>query len=155
MYALVPNNATMNCLSIIRELAKTYQAFEIFSGIHIKKNGLTPPQFDVIATLGNSPGLSCRELSEKTLMVKGTLTGVLVRLEAKQLINRRIHATDGRCSIITLTQKGQALFEKLFPEHISYLKTAFLELGEPKLIALQEHLKELRLALEKHTAKHK
>ena len=143
----------MNFLSLIRELAKTYQAFGTYSGFHIKNSGLTPPQFDVIATLGNTQGLSCRELSERNLMIKGTLTGVLVRLEAKKLINRRAHATDGRCSIIALTPKGQALFEKIFPEHLKYLEAAFIELDEKKRTTLQEHLKELRLALERHSDK--
>lgn len=145
----------MNFLPLIRELAKTYQAFGIYSGWHIKNSGLTPSQFDVIATLGNTQGLSCRELSEKNLMIKGTLTGVLVRLENKKLISRRAHATDGRCSIIFLTQKGQTLFEKLFPEHLKYLESAFLELDERSLASLQEHLKELRRALEKNTPKRK
>ena len=35
--------------------------------------GLTHAQFDIIATLGNTPGMSYKELGDKTLITKGTL----------------------------------------------------------------------------------
>ena len=67
-------------MALVRELVRTYQAFEQLSSSRIRSHGLTPPQFDVIATLGNTPGMSCKELSSRTLITKGTLTGVLDRL---------------------------------------------------------------------------
>ena len=33
--------------------------------------------FDIIVTLGNTPGLSFKELGQRTLITKGTLTGVV------------------------------------------------------------------------------
>lgn len=71
-------------LPVIRELVRAFQAFEQYSARHVRELGLTPPQFDVIATLGNTPGMSCKELSEKTLITKGTLTGVIDRLDRKR-----------------------------------------------------------------------
>ena len=66
-------------LPLLRELSDTFQAFEIYSASHIRAIGLTPPQFDIIATLGNTQGMSPKELGEKTLITKGTLTGVMDR----------------------------------------------------------------------------
>jgi hypothetical protein len=51
-----------------------YQAFEAYSATHIRTLGLTPPQFDIVATLGNTSGMTATELGEKTLITKGTLT---------------------------------------------------------------------------------
>lgn len=109
----------------VRELAKCYQAFEVYSVAHIRSLGLTPAQFDVIATLGNTPGMPSRELGEKTLITKGTLTGVVDRLESKRLVRRVASQIDGRSQIVQLTKKGEALFEKVFPAHVDYMAQAF------------------------------
>jgi DNA-binding MarR family transcriptional regulator len=70
----------------MRELARAYQAFERFDAAGIREHGLTPPQADVIFTLGNTEGMTFKDLGEKTLITKGALTGVVDRLEAKGLV---------------------------------------------------------------------
>ena len=44
-------------LPTLRELVRAYQAFEMYSCAHIRTLDLTPSQFDIIATLGNTPGM--------------------------------------------------------------------------------------------------
>ncbi|WP_370623436.1 MarR family winged helix-turn-helix transcriptional regulator [Polynucleobacter sp. UK-Gri1-W3] len=122
----------------------SYQAFERYSAPHIKGLGLTLTQFDVLATLGNQPPMSCKQLGEKTLVTKGTLTGVLERLEVKGLIQRQSNAEDARSQLIGLTQDGQALFEKVFPVHLEYLNQAFKKLLPEQLNQLEESLKLLK-----------
>jgi DNA-binding MarR family transcriptional regulator len=119
----------MNYLTLIKELVSTYQAFESFSTKHVKELGLTATQFDIIATLGNQPPMTCKELGEKTLILKGTMTGVLERLEAKGLIEKIPNADDGRSYKIGLTKAGDRLFKKVFPEHLSYLEKNFEKLS--------------------------
>lgn len=138
----------MDFLPALRELVRTYQAFDAFSGQHIRKLGLTMSQFDVIATLGNTRGMSCRDIGEKTLMVKGTLTGVLDRLEKKQLISRAENPQDKRSVLVHLTPAGQRVFESAFPAHLAYLEGAFKRLGKQRLATLQQELAALREALE-------
>jgi len=70
-------------LKSIRLLAECMQGFERFSGDFVRQYGLTHAQFDIIATLGNTCGMSYKELGQKTLITKGTLTGVVDRLEQK------------------------------------------------------------------------
>ena len=93
-------------LKVLRPLVETYLAFELTSSRHIKSLRLTPSQFDVIATLGDTEGMTCSELSAHTLVTKGTLTGVLDRLVAKGLIRRDSVKGDRRCVKIRLTEKG-------------------------------------------------
>ena len=119
----------MTYLTLIKELVSTYQAFESFSTKHVKELGLTATQFDIIATLGNQPPMTCKELGEKTLILKGTMTGVLERLEAKNLIEKIPNADDGRSYKIGLTKAGDRLFKKVFPEHLSYLEKNFEKLS--------------------------
>ena len=134
----------MNFLPTLRNLVSSYQAFEHYSAPHIKSLGLTMTQFDVIATLGNQLPMSCKQLGEKTLVTKGTLTGVLERLEVKGLIGRQANSEDARSQLIGLTPAGQSLFEKVFPEHLDFLGKAFNKLSPNELQQLEQSLKLLK-----------
>lgn len=120
-------------MTLVKELASTYQAFESYSTGHIKEMGLTMTQFDILATLGNQPPMTCKELGEKTLILKGTMTGVLERLEAKGLIEKIANEEDGRSYRIGLTKSGDKLFKKNFPEHLEYLGNAFSRLSNKEV----------------------
>ena len=135
-------------LATLRELARCYQAFEAYSAAHIRTLGLTPPQFDIVATLGNTDGMSFKDLGEKTLITKGTLTGVVDRLAAKKLVRRVASPTDGRSQNVQLTAKGAALFAKVFPEHIAYARRAFDALSAAELEQTRAALLRLRAAIE-------
>ncbi len=130
-------------LPAIRELVRCYQAFESYSSRHVRTLGLTTPQFDIIATLGNTQGMTFKELGEKTLITKGTLTGVVDRLEEKKLVRRMALPSDGRCQVVQLTPKGEAVFAEVFPTHLAYIGAAFSGLGTEELQQAQHVLKRL------------
>lgn len=134
----------MHYLSLIKELVSTYQAFESFSTKHVKELGLTATQFDIIATLGNQPPMTCKELGEKTLILKGTMTGVLERLEAKGLIEKTANTEDGRSYKIGLTKSGERLFKKVFPVHLGYLEKAFEKLTQRDLELAMTSLRNIK-----------
>ncbi|MCY7388366.1 MAG: MarR family transcriptional regulator [Burkholderiales bacterium] len=138
-------------MPLVRSLIECAQSFERCSGTHIRGLGLTPAQFDIIATLGNTAGMSCKELGEKTLITKGTMTGVLNRLEQKGLLIRHESPEDGRSWITKLTRKGQGLFEDIFPRHLAHLDPLFAAFSDVELSAMQMHLYRLRAAFESTT----
>jgi len=138
----------MNFLPTLRELVRTYQGFVDYSAPHFKQMGLTHSQFDVIATLGNQPPMTCKELGEKTLITKGTLTGILERLEAKGLIKKYSNTEDARSYKTGLTKEGQKVFDKSFTEHLKYLEKAFGKLSKKELETTTAALKSLRKAFE-------
>lgn len=131
-------------IAVMRELVRAYQAFTAYDALHIRELKLTQPQFDVIATLGNTVGMTFKEIGEKTLITKGTLTGVIDRLEKKKLVKRVMQHDDRRCTTVTLTPAGQSMFEKIFPGHIAYLKERFDRLSPDKMDAAKMMLKTLR-----------
>ena len=139
---------TNNFLPMLRELVRCYQAFEQYSAGHVRGMGLTPSQFDIIATLGDTPGMTFKELGEKTLITKGTLTGVVDRLEGKGLVKRVALPQDGRCSIVMLTRAGEREFKRVFLPHVDHMGKAFGKVGTADLDALQVKLAELRSILE-------
>jgi DNA-binding MarR family transcriptional regulator len=135
-------------LPALRELVRCYQAFESLASEHIRTLGVTPAQFDIIATLGNTPGMTFKQLGEKTLITKGTLTGVVDRLAARQLVRRIASPTDGRSQIVQLTPEGERMFEEIFPRHLDYIGQVLGNAGEADLAQIQDSLHRLRAMLE-------
>ncbi|HZG38442.1 MAG TPA: MarR family transcriptional regulator [Nodosilinea sp.] len=133
-------------ISVVRELARAYQAFSAYSDAHVRQFDLTPAQFDVIATLGNTQGMTMGDIGEKTLITKGTLTGVVDRLVQKQLVQRETPADNRRSVIVQLTPAGHQLFESAFPAHVAHLKERFEQLDPSDLELLRVLLGQLRQA---------
>lgn len=134
----------MTFLTLVKELVTAYQAFEEYSAKHVKQMGLTETQFDILATLGNQPPMTCKELGEKTLILKGTMTGVLERLEAKGLIEKLVNEEDGRSYKIQLTTIGKKTFHKAFPEHIEHLREAFEKLSKKEVESAVQVLQKVK-----------
>ena len=133
-------------LPVLYELVRAYQAFESYSASHIRNLGLTAPQFDIIATLGNTDGMSFKDLGDKTLITKGTLTGVIDRLEDKALVRRVASPSDGRSQIVQLTKTGEKLFSRVFPAHLSHLDQVFGNFSQQDFDNTEAALKQLRVA---------
>jgi len=137
-------------MQVLRPLVETYCALLDKGTPHIRSLGLTCSQFDVIATLGDTEGMTCKELSEQTLVTKGTLTGVLDRLEKKGLVARVPSREDRRSIFIRLTPKGDALFQKVFATHIHYMKPYFERaLTAAEATKLRELLLRLKASFER------
>ena len=141
-------------LSLLRPLVEAYLAFYRVGARHIESMGLTPSQFDVIAELGDTDGLTCADLSKVTLVTKGTLTGVLDRLEAKGIVKRENVEGDRRAIKICLTTKGHALFRKVFPAHAKFLRPYFESaMSAAEVKQLKSALRRLRQSFEKSRGK--
>ncbi len=126
-------------MGVLRALAEAYHAFSGYSASHVRQMNLTPAQFDIIVTLGNTPGMAFNQLARKTLITKGTLTGIIDRLEAKGLVRREVPAGDRRSFRAVLPEAGEALFSEVFPAHIAYIRQAFTG-AKPEELELMSHL---------------
>ena len=120
------------------------QAYERLSGEQVRRSGLTHAQFDIIATLGNTPGMPYKELGEKTLITKGTLTGVIERLEQKGLVERQRSSCDKRSFFVKLTREGERVFCDVFPQVISESGKVFAHYTPDDFAALEKTLSELK-----------
>jgi len=95
--------------------------FAIYSTAHafnrvykplLDRLGLTYPQYLVMLVLWERDGVTVKDIGERLFLDSGTLTPLLKRLEAAELINRTRSTEDERQVLIALTSKGQALREK-------------------------------------------
>lgn len=141
-----PEAEEESLVPVMRALIECWHQVERVSSRAIEATGLTPAQFDVLAVLGETDGMTCSELGRRTLITKGTLSPVLDRLEAKQMLTRRRGEVDGRQIIVGLTSEGEATFQATFYPHIEAMR-GYLDKLPPdhqtQLIAL---LRELQAA---------
>ena len=140
----IDNAAKQPFMSLLRELVWTYQAFDKVDNDGLRQFEVTQPQADVIFTLGNTGGLTFKEIGAQTLITKGTLTGVVDRLEKKGQVKRVQGNDDRRCTRVVLTKKGEKLFTDIFPKHIAYMKQYFDKLSCNEIQTIERALKKLR-----------
>ncbi|WP_017932725.1 MarR family winged helix-turn-helix transcriptional regulator [Nocardioides sp. Iso805N] len=77
--------------------------------------GLTKPQYAVLAALAQQPGLTQSALAEAAGMTKTALAELLVRLEERGVVERRISPHDTRCRLVSLTTTGADLLATARP----------------------------------------
>ncbi|MDQ2070118.1 MarR family winged helix-turn-helix transcriptional regulator [Natronospira bacteriovora] len=135
-------------MTLVRELVRTYQAFETFAIPDIRHHGFNPAEFDVLVTLGNTPGMTLTELGDSTLLFKTTLTSVVDRLQKKGLVNRVPCQEDKRRTYASLTPEGERIFEAIFPAHIEHLKSRLGKIPPRQRDRLVKAMRELRSHLE-------
>ena len=75
----------------------------------IRQVGLSGPQRLVIRIVGRTPGISAGALARVLHIHPSTLTGVLRRLESRELVRRTADPLDGRRALIWLTPQGEEL----------------------------------------------
>ena len=138
-------------LKSVRLLAECLQGFERFSGESVRRHGLTHAQFDILATLGNTPGMTYKELGDKTLITKGTLTGVIERLECKGLVLRTRCLDDKRSFYVALTEQGQQLFATVFPVVVARGRELFADYSDADFDAMDHTLGKLKQRIADHS----
>ena len=127
----VENASSEAFLPLMQELAGAYQAFSLYDAEGLRKSGsdLTPSQARVIFTVGDTDGMTCKDIGDITLITKGTLTGVVDRLEEKGLVERWSVEGDGRKTIVALTRRGEKIYKIEYPKHVEFLREKFGKLG--------------------------
>lgn len=71
--------------------------------------GVTGPQRLVVRVLGRSPGMTASDIAEMLGMHPSTLTGILSRLAARGILQRKVDSSDRRRSRFHLTALGQRI----------------------------------------------
>jgi DNA-binding MarR family transcriptional regulator len=74
----------------------------------LRRIGLSAPQCDVLTTLTEKEGVNQQELAGRLYVTKGNISGLIDRLVAAGLVERRAIAADKRQHAIFLTQAGRA-----------------------------------------------
>jgi DNA-binding MarR family transcriptional regulator len=77
--------------------------------------GVTPMQYAALQTVQQAPGMDQRTLARAIALDASTTGGVVDRLEARQLIERRTSPSDRRVRLLQITPQGDALLDTITP----------------------------------------
>lgn len=104
---------------------------------------LSIAEWRVMAVLGQTPGLSAREVASRTAMDKVQVSRAVAGLTRKRRVARIGDASDGRITRLSLTTQGTAIYDEIVPIALQF-EAAFLSaltLGERStFIALLDKL---------------
>ena len=101
-------------------LRKVIRAIDLRSKQLNRDVGLTGPQLLVMQNVGKFPGIMVRQIADNVNLSAATVTSILDRLEAKELVHRIRSTEDKRRVGVFLTDKGQELISTApmpFQEH--------------------------------------
>lgn len=107
--------------------------------------GLTYPQYLVMLVLWEGDGIAVSRLGERLALDSGTLTPLLKRLEAADLLQRRRDSVDERRVLVHLSAAGRAL--KARARGIPAAIGAAMACPVDEVVALTRQLHALRAAL--------
>jgi DNA-binding MarR family transcriptional regulator len=109
----------------------------------LEEYNLTHAQFDVLAQLKQHPGSSQQELSEFLLVTKGNVCGLIDRMSARGLVERRSDPNDRRVNLLHLTERGQELADRVVPALEDHVRLQFSVLSLSEMRELNASLRNL------------
>lgn len=81
----------------------------------VAKLNITPVQYSTLQTICNQPGIDQKTLASIVGSDTATIGGVIDRLEARGLVMRNVAPHDRRARLITPTEDGVRMLEKVIP----------------------------------------
>ncbi len=114
---------------------------------HVSEHGLTLEQWRVIRALAEHKQLTTASLSELCVLLPPSLSRILKTLEQRGLVKSAV-GTDRRTKLTTLTDTGQALFQKMIGKTRDIHQELEELMGKEELSELIKRLTQLREILD-------
>ncbi len=97
---------------ILRSLRRISRAIDLHSKHLASTFGLTGPQLVALRTVGQLEEAAPSEIAREVSLSQATMTGIIDRLAARQLVTRERTSKDRRRVTVRLTDAGRALIEQ-------------------------------------------
>lgn len=94
-------------------IGKIHRSMRHFFECQMKHYDITPPQFEVLLNLWNEDGLVLSEMGRRLSRDGPTITGIIDRMEKKDMVKRRRSMRDRRVIQVYLTPKASKMKENL------------------------------------------
>ncbi len=108
--------------------------------------GVTIPEWRVLAVVAEAPSVAARDVVAKTPMDKMAVSRSVASLETKGLI-ARAPASDRRVSALKLTRKGRSVFDRIAAIALAYEEALLAALNDQQRRAFFDGLQRLESAL--------
>ncbi|WP_156291886.1 MarR family winged helix-turn-helix transcriptional regulator [Oceanobacillus salinisoli] len=140
------NNQVEKDLRLFRIWLKATKS--IFDNVieDIKSHGLTAENFMVLELLYNKGPQYIQTISEKLMIPSGSITYVVNKLEKKELLKKEQDQSNRRYWKVIITEKGEELFNEIFPIHVEVIVKNLSSLSENQKEELAGLLKTVGLA---------
>ena len=113
--------------------------------------GATLPQFDLLAQLyREKDGLRLGELSKRTMVTNGNVTGLVERLEGDGLIVRETPDGDRRVTVAKLTSKGEDFFSAMAKAHEGWLRDMMADVEPDAIRVLLDDMSLIKASVGNH-----
>ena len=100
------------------QLLRTADTLWNASRVFFARWDLSPSQFNILNLICDLPdGLSQADLGRQLLMHRSNVTGLVDRLEARRLVERRDQQGDRRAYRVVLSPEGQRLMKEILPHY--------------------------------------
>ena len=111
----------------------------------LAKSHISLARFEVLGHLERfTEGLSMRALSERLMVTKGNVSGLIARMEHEGLLNRATDPEDRRVQIMRLSGRGKAVFDAVKPVHHEGLRVLMRDIEPGQLTTLYNLLSKLK-----------
>jgi homoprotocatechuate degradation regulator HpaR len=107
---------------------------------HLRKHNLSEQQWRVLRALAEAGSMDINALGEMCQIHPASLSRMLPNLESEGRIERRSDREDQRYVIVSITPKGQALFQRVAKESEQIYSSIEQRIGSRELRTLYELL---------------
>lgn len=134
---MIELNLAEQLVNKINELEKTFSTYMHRAASQTQS---TPSQFAVLDALAKHGELRHKDITDITHITKGTLTGVIERLERSGLVQREQDHIDSRAMIVSLTEDGIKFHENARDHFNKIHQNALSKLHEHDALACMHTL---------------
>ena len=96
---------------VIVALRRITRAIDLHSKELMQKIGLTAPQLATLEAVGRLEPITVGALAKSIHLSQATLTGILSRLESRELVSRTRSGTDKRAVVVQLRPAGASVLQ--------------------------------------------
>ena len=130
----------MNDLKTITILFRAYNSLEKIIRDDVFQYGLNVSEFGVLEALYHKKQLSVKAIIDKVLVPNSSMSYVIENLVAKNYIQKVQSEKDKRSYLLSLTDIGRNLMDKIFPIHKANMRKILDVLEETEETTLQKAL---------------
>lgn len=129
------------------QLLRAYNKIRANEVAYITSFGITMNQFEVLEVLYHRGDLTVGAITKLIMSTPGNVTVVIRNLKRDGYITSFPDPSDKRASILSLTDKGKELIEKVFPAHAKNFEGYFEALSDEETNTLFTLLRKLHKSL--------
>ena len=136
------------------QLLRTAETIWNASRLFFQQWDLSPSQFNILNLLrGSSEGLTQIDLSRELITHRSNITGLIDRLEKRDLVQRKTSQFDRRVWRVSLTKDGAELIHEMLPSYYRLTEQVWGDTPAVKAELIAKQLKHLATEAEHITAK--